>query len=406
MAPSLDSKLLKAGGSGSFFSRAVTFRAPSPPRAVDDALTSAANAVEQAANAAAQTVEQAANAAAQTVEQAARTAESAIDSAANATLNASHLKDATSAFDDQAAAMLPGYAGGRSGSVEGQAGAGVSEASRKASLADAMVARMPAAAAALLNGRTNFARRASMVYEMDGDGKLGKKMSSTNYIVTDERDKLAATKAQTDDLGIRKLKRAQTTKFTGQLESFAARHSSVSLEKRSSSKPSSSGRSSAEETDSSKRSSHGSSAVGVDDAQGQRPAPPPSSEGAKEPDRQTGHHAPGHNMPDHDRPVSPISEGYGGKDYNAFSAEDVARVLPVLREVPLLLHLSDEGLLALLERSALRDFRKGVNHATQPRSLGTQRQSPPLAPAPLHNRPPFIPSPSPSSPLLSIHTFR
>ena len=43
-------------------------------------------------------------------------------------------------------------------------------------------------------------------------------------------------------------------------------------------------------------------------------------------------------------------------------------------QVPLLLHLSDEGLLALLERSALRDFRKGVMRRSSLDPSGTHSE--------------------------------
>ena len=42
----------------------------------------------------------------------------------------------------------------------------------------------------------------------------------------------------------------------------------------------------------------------------------------------------------------------------ALSDEELERVLPILRAVPLLVHLSEDGLLALLSHSAWRNFRR------------------------------------------------
>ena len=170
---------------------------PSPPR------TSIDSKLKRGTDSAAHL----ANSVGHRVELATRKVSLAVDDAAHAAVHAVHFKDLSDAIDSGVAALLPSYAGAKQDPpTRNEDG----RESRKAKLASAMEAGLlgSVGGAASLQQRANLARRPTMKTEIGADGQPVQKLATTSYIVTHERDKLAEKKGTTDAHGIAKLKRA------------------------------------------------------------------------------------------------------------------------------------------------------------------------------------------------------
>ena len=184
---------------------------PSPPRtSIDSKLKRGTDSAAHLANSVGHRVELATRKVSLAVDDAAHAAVHAVDDAAHAAVHAVHFKDLSDAIDSGVAAILPSYAGAKQDPPTRNEPSIYDVKSRKAKLASAMEAGLlgSVGGAASLQQRANLARRPTMKTEIGADGQPVQKLATTSYIVTHERDKLAEKKGTTDAHGIAKLKRA------------------------------------------------------------------------------------------------------------------------------------------------------------------------------------------------------